>query len=233
MITAINGQPVRTKDNFRESILAALQEHDHGYCVHNSTLYTLKTAPEGPTRPDDCCPAGAGGEHLCFAGPAASYLCLPARSLISSANTTCTLSHTADEVFTPCPQPDHLCVVPFFGPATNDSGSTKLVRVERAGGEKDFLFVGNPAVIYTTVRLSEFCPRYAPVPGWLPDLLLKMAHYIASFSGALAVLNVVPCYMLDGQHMMDVLMEMVMAGSCSIRRRRLQTTITLLGTGQC
>jgi hypothetical protein len=63
----------------------------------------------------------------------------------------------------------------------------------------------------------------------LPDCLLKLARYVASFSGALAVLNVVPCYMLDGQHMMEVLMELGLKGTCALRRRRLQTTITLLG----
>ena len=224
---SINGQPVRTLDNFRANILTALQETDHhGYCVANRTIGELSTTVTGP--PGDCCPPAAGGEHLCFAAAATAY-CLPARGLIQSTNPTCRAA-------TVCPHPDHSCLVPtFVAKSAANSSSTKLVHIGRgssfaaAAAKKDFLFVGNPALIYTSVILSDYCPRYAWLSGWLPDSLLKMARYIASFSGALAVLNVVPCYMLDGQHMMEVLMEMALKGAWAARRRRLQTTVTLLG----
>ena len=237
---SINGQSVKDKDQFREGILAALQEASPGYCVPNSTLSSIHdaamTIPSADGQ-EDCCPAtAASGEHLCFAGPAAAFYCLPARDLISGAtNTICSLSPRQTEKT--CPHPAQTCLVPHFGPAApnnnNNNSSdtaTKLVRLGRGGRHaKDFLFVGHPALIYTSVVLSDYCPRAAQIPGWLPEALLKMARYIASFSGALAVLNVVPCYMLDGQHMMDVLMEMGMTGLCAVRRRRLQTTVTLLG----
>ena len=219
---------MKTRDHFRSGILAALQEADHhGYCVANTTIRQLAMPDTGPL--EDCCPAAAGGEHLCFAAKATKeYRCLPVRELLSKANATCLPVEAA-----PCPHPDDACLVPTFGDAAAASNtSTKLVRLGRSGDlvvKKDFLFVGNPAVIYTTVTLSDYCPRYSWLPTSLPDSLLKMARYVASFSGALAVLNVVPCYMLDGQHMMEVLMEMGLRGTCAVRRRRLQTTITLLG----
>jgi S2P endopeptidase len=236
-IVSINGQPVTTMENFRAGILAALQNDDHhGYCVANRTIHelaTMKAAPAAADNNGDCCPATAGGEHLCFSAIASqivsSSYCLPARGLVSSSNGTCRSSES-------CYQDGHSCLVPTFGGPSAANNSMKLVHLgrRRLGGvagtvQKDFLFVGNPAVIYTTISQSDYCPRYGWLPGWLPDCLLKLARYVASFSGALAVLNVVPCYMLDGQHMMEVLMELGLKGTCALRRRRLQTTITLLG----
>lgn len=232
VIVSINGRPVLSKENFRQGILSALQEAAHGYCVPNSTLPLLGLVT-GPPGPADCCPAAAGGQHLCFTASISAtdaFFCLPARDLVTSTNVTC-----GGPSLVVCPLPENTCLVPYFGPTAGNissSSSTKLVRVGRRGDSaRDFLFVGNPVAIYTAVVLSDFCPRYGLVPGWLPDSLLRLARYIASFSGALAVLNVVPCYMLDGQHMMDALLELAMQGSCAVRRRRLQTTVTLVGSG--
>ena len=35
---------------------------------------------------------------------------------------------------------------------------------------------------------------------WIPEILERELFYMVAFSSALAVLNAVPCFMLDGQH---------------------------------
>merc|ERR1719273_860449 len=101
--------------------------------------------------------------------------------------------------------------------------SQRLIQVKRRDPKnnkalperlKDFLFVGNPAEVYDDVTVSNYIPRYWAVQdtniNWtsrplqfmsrLPDMTERGLFYIVAFSSALAVLNAVPCFKLDGQH---------------------------------
>ncbi len=93
----------------------------------------------------------------------------------------------------------------------------------------DFLFVGSPAEVYQTVRVSDYAPS-SFLPAGLPDRAELLAHYVASFSGALAVLNVVPCYMLDGQHIIRVLADIVFPCYADNIRAVVACTFTVVGT---
>ncbi len=44
------------------------------------------------------------------------------------------------------------------------------------------------------------------LPTLLPEIMMKMLSYVMSFSAALALLNVIPSLLLDGQHMIIVLL---------------------------
>ena len=114
--------------------------------------------------------------------------------------------------------------------------SIRLVIIERGGGEGHFIFVGSPAEIhqvdtptshtptatppptfilpFQSVELSSFSPRSPLLPLRLPSQLSKLLRYISSISLALALLNVVPSYLLDGQHMVPYLL-LLLIFSCS------------------
>ena len=93
-----------------------------------------------------------------------------------------------------------VCAQPVF-----PANSTKFVQIRREE-RKDFLFVGNPALIYTSIRTSKYCPRLNILPPLLPGMIERLLNYVVSFSLGLAVLNVVPSIMLDGHHMIGVIL---------------------------
>lgn len=107
--------------------------------------------------------------------------------------------------------------------------TTKLVMVNRKD-EKDFLFIGNPAEIYTNSEVTEYAPKLSFLPLALPDMLIKLCNYMAAFSAALAVLNVVPSYLLDGQHMIRVLVEMLLISFSPKTKRSVTIGLTVFGS---
>ena len=107
---------------------------------------------------------------------------------------------------------------------------TSLQMQRSNGGQLDFLFVGNPAEVYQGVDVTDYVPRSPSVPVRLPSMIELLAHYVASFSGALAVLNDVPCFMLDGQHMARVLVDICCSCYSDSTRSVVSLTFTIVGT---
>ena len=103
--------------------------------------------------------------------------------------------------------------------------------MQRSNGAKlDFLFVGSPAEVYQGVDDTDYVPRSPSAPVRFPSMMELLAHYVASFSGALAVLNVVPCFMLDGQHMARVLVDICCSCYDDNTRSVVSLTFTIVGT---
>lgn len=57
------------------------------------------------------------------------------------------------------------------------------------------------------IRVSEIVPRFNWVPKWIPDLFELFAQYLVTFSLALGLLNVIPCYGLDGMFICHTVIE--------------------------
>ena len=55
-------------------------------------------------------------------------------------------------------------------------------------------------LIYKFSSVSNYSPNFVFLPLSLPDMMLKLLRFIAAFSGGLAVVNLVPSYLLDGHH---------------------------------
>ena len=72
----------------------------------------------------------------------------------------------------------------------------KPIRRENA---RDFLFVGDPTEIYYDIQVSEYQSRInTSLLNGLPPKLEKLLYYFVILSSALAALNAVPCWRLDG-----------------------------------
>ena len=106
---------------------------------------------------------------------------------------------------------------------------TKLLVIQRAG-DKEYLYIGNPGYVYQEATMSGFVPRSSWLPLRLPDFLLTLLEFLTAFSGGLAVLNVVPSYLLDGQHIIKVLVDILMPGSSEITRTNIVMGFTMSGT---
>ena len=95
----------------------------------------------------------------------------------------------------------------------------------------DVLYLGSAASLYQTVSLSEFTPRLSLLPLTLVDSSLKLCDYFIKFSGALALLNMVPCIHLDGQHITEAVIEWSLSSRVSAPARgALYACVTACGT---
>ena len=110
-----------------------------------------------------------------------------------------------------------------------ETNTTRLIILSRKD-EKDFLFIGNPGLLYSELTVSEFVPQLAWLSPSAPDVILKFLSYLSAFSAGLAVLNVVPSYLLDGQHIVRVLVEILLQRKSEKTRLTVTAGLTLLGT---
>ena len=89
-----------------------------------------------------------------------------------------------------------------------EGNTTRLVVVGRRE-QQEFLFLGSPGELLVAVEVTGWRGRLAWLPLTLPDQVARLLWYLASLSLALALLNIVPCYLLDGQHVAAALAELL------------------------
>merc|ERR1712107_473121 len=183
-------------------VLAEVISHpQQGLCISDSIIKNLEVVNQT-------------GSDLCFKNVIKnSQSCPPIRKLITEAKPS----------FCPCSDQSE-CWTPEI--STNHS---KLVIIQRQD-KLEYLYLGNPAFIYMDTVLSDYHPHYSWTPVLLPDIIITLLLYTAAFSGGLAVLNVVPSYLLDGQHIVRVLADLLMQQSSEITKLNLVIFLTISGT---
>ena len=122
------------------------------------------------------------------------YICLTARQIISDVE-----CHTNDEcnIITR----DQACVIPAIGSYSH------LVKIKHTGTGDPVIFLGDLRSLLYSVKVTDFLPSSKSLPLWLPSMLHTIAIYIISISSALALLNMLPAYTLDGQWALGALLE--------------------------
>ena len=180
VITAVQGKHIFTLADYKESLASVIRNNQEGLCITDNIVAELQIQPRDHY---NCCPEDRT-DSLCFekSYPKVSPVCLPVRAVISANQRRL------------CPDQSDV-----WTPRLENNNQTKLVILTRRE-EKEYIYIGNPGYIYQDTKLSEYIPRYSWVPLNIPDIIIKMLQYITAFSGGLAVLNVVPSYLLDGQH---------------------------------
>jgi len=219
VIKAIQGRPVNNIRDYKVVLAEVITRVQGGLCVEDELVQELRV-----TGGAKCCPSERT-DSLCFTNIRTEQSdCLPVRTVYSrTGGRTCDSWDPFDSQEDVCGE-KAACMVPQFGDNT-----TKLVMVRRRE-QKDFLFIGNPAEIYSYSEITEYVPKYSFLPLALPDMLVKLCNYMAAFSAALAVLNVVPSYLLDGQHMARVLVEMFLGSFTEKARTNVTIGVTVFGT---
>lgn len=226
-ITSIGDCRVQSLEDWNSCITETMQESSLGHCMATDLIKVMDTKAKNislSTKSEslDCC-NGTSSTHLCFkfhvkTSPENQYACLPART---------TTDRPMCKFQSDCyvPSMEMVCVYPAVD---ND---TRLLQVYH-GRKPPLLFLGHPLDLHYSVGLSNFVPRFSFVPVGLPDMVETFSKYMISLSGALVILNVVPCYALDGQWICSAFIELSLRSTVPDREMRgvIFTVILLYGT---
>ncbi|XP_030624752.1 membrane-bound transcription factor site-2 protease [Chanos chanos] len=200
LVTRLEDCAVQGVEDWHSCIRHLSHNPQTGYCVHAANLQPSWAAGRAYKRLDgtmECC-SNSSLTDLCFSYSnnleSKLYACLPARKTIE-ASRTCRTNTDCQTDFTPS-----LCVIPSL------ENQTKLIRVKHLP-QRDMLFVGYPSHLQFSVSLTNFVPRLGFLHLDLPIMLETFSKYLVSLSGALAVVNAVPCFALDGQWMLTSFLE--------------------------
>ncbi|XP_032681000.1 membrane-bound transcription factor site-2 protease [Odontomachus brunneus] len=231
VIYKLNSCPVKNSQDWYDCILHSIQHSTPGYCVRQSFIQDFDESVPAKQKTNgvvNCCTADSETSgSLCFEyieGPQAAPLhlpphsCLPARVMINQSQNFCQTSHE-------CLSQDTHCMKPSL------DNVTKIIQIKRKVG-KDVLFFGHPADIYRTVDVSDWVPKYSFLHPKLPESLSLFCQYITVFSAGLAIINVVPCFFLDGQYIINILVLYLLNSRPYNKNIREATvlTITTIGT---
>ncbi|KAI8498651.1 Membrane-bound transcription factor site-2 protease [Branchiostoma belcheri] len=237
-VTRMDDCPIRSKEDWEQCILGVLHTPHRGFCQYADQIQHFNTAVKVPRTAHgvvECCNTNTSLSELCFSYrhsnfSAQHHACLPARTTASGP--VCRTNHD-------CLTPGRHRVSlrrPNLHPGTTFclfpalDNNTRLVRVTQ-GRDPPMLFLGNPWELYYHAKVSSYMPRFDFLPLELPEFLetfCKCNRYLISLSGALAVLNVVPCHALDGQWILSALVDSQLGRLLPNRRDR--DTVAALGT---
>lgn len=214
LITKINSCSVHSTSDWYDCIEILTSERQPGYCIATRLLEKEHSFSANQTRVmedggRECCTSNTQS-NICFQvfyskGHPHAFYCLTARSV--SARETCQHSRDCKGVL------EFACAVPAVSP------DAKLLRISHSSGP-DVIFLGDPRALLYSVLTTSYRPNGALSPVGLPDLLQTVLMYMVSFSSALALLNMVPAYYLDGQWALTVLVELCFEDSLQERTRR-------------
>ncbi len=234
-ISAINGCQVKGLENWQACLTKVLEEEVSSVCVEGGVVGEnakdfVRAEEDGDTDKAECCDSEESKSSICFerlehviaadsTKPAADSLraCLPVRATLEAGDQVCDKSSK-------CIKDGDLCMRPMLS-----GEQSRLLRARRKE-KKDFLFVGSPAEVFQGARVSPHLQLHPLLPPWLPGAIELLSHYLASFSGALAVLNAVPCLLLDGHHLSRAATDLFLGGASRSVRTTAALSFVAVGT---
>ncbi|KAI3355442.1 hypothetical protein L3Q82_018278 [Scortum barcoo] len=137
------------------------------------------------------------------------YACMPVRKMVMGTR----VCRTDDDCAAAHSHAASVCVTPSL------ENQTRFIRVTHPPNTH-MLFVGYPPHLQYAVSLTNFVPRFGFLHLDLPVFLETFCKYVVSLSGALAVVNSVPCFALDGQWMLNALLEATLVTVVTDRQKR-------------
>ena len=197
------------------SCVADITSHSQtGYCVDIAYLLSHKMLSKSETTLVDdnvreCCPSDTKSD-LCFSVTNLShsnndklmdeqFVCLTARQVL-----TTNICHNSNECS--IVKPNSICITPTIAM----SQYNHLAKIKHTGIADPVIFVGDLRTLLFTTKTGDFLPLYSSTPLWIPPLLQTLAIYIISISSALALLNMLPAFALDGQWALSALIEIIL-----------------------
>lgn len=143
------------------------------------------------------------------------YSCLKARSVVEQSMGLCSSSEDCSGLH---------CFRPSL------SNGTKLIEIERKN-QNNVLFLGYPIEVLHGVHISEFI-KSTYLSTAIPNAIAKFCNFLIMFSGALAALNLIPCFYFDGQYITRLIVNICLAKSTRFKKLRLiiALSITIMGS---
>ncbi|KAG1663627.1 Membrane-bound transcription factor site-2 protease [Nymphon striatum] len=239
IVTHINDCEVKNIGDW-SSCLAYTAYGKQGFCVNRSSLVFAKAEPQiigMNLHSYSCCPPEEQSS-LCFITnfQQKETHCLKARAVSMNASGRC--NKTTD-----CYNQHLNCIVPIL------NNYTTLIEVYRKDRDR-VLFLGHPSELYKDCKffyffilfefdsfqlsMSNYIPRLSIFPAQFPAMIetFLFYSYITAFSSGLAVMNLVPCFSLDGYHIIEATVEYILS-SHKVRpttRSLISFCITVAGT---
>ncbi|KAM9337786.1 membrane-bound transcription factor site-2 protease isoform 2-T2 [Symphorus nematophorus] len=218
IVTGLEDCSVRGVEDWSSCLSHLSHTPQTGYCVPVASLQPSWAHGRAFKRLDgtmDCC-SNNSLTDLCFSyikpqgrnSKEREYACMPVRKMVTGTRVCRT---DAD-----CAAHSHeasVCVTPSL------ENQTRFIRVTHPPNTH-MLFVGYPPHLQYSVSLTNFVPRFGFLHLDLPVFLETFCKYVVSLSGALAVVNSVPCFALDGQWMLNALLEATLVTVVTDRQKR-------------
>uniref|UniRef100_W6NXB0 Membrane-bound transcription factor site-2 protease n=1 Tax=Haemonchus contortus TaxID=6289 RepID=W6NXB0_HAECO len=107
---------------------------------------------------------------------------------------------------------------------------TQLARINVKDHVRPVLYVGDLDELITYVRIDGLVARFSWVPHYWAESVELVPKYLFTLSLALGLLNSVPCYALDGQHIVVTCINWTCKTFSRRHRQQLITVILSLGT---
>ncbi|XP_068437337.1 membrane-bound transcription factor site-2 protease [Clinocottus analis] len=225
LVTGLEACPVGGVQDWTGCLARLARAPQTGYCVPAASLQPSWAHGRAFRRLDgtmDCC-SNSSLTDLCFSymKPQGSrereYACMPVRKMVSGTRLCRADADCADGGHAHA-DGGHahgaaVCVTPSL------ENQTRFIRVTHPPNTH-MLFVGYPPHLQYAVSLTNFIPRFSFLHLDLPVFLETFCKYVVSLSGALAVVNSVPCFALDGQWMLNALLEATLVTVVTDRQRR-------------
>jgi S2P endopeptidase len=144
------------------------------------------------------------------------FVCLDIRNTIENSNNYCHSGGKCDL--------GSSCLKPIL------NNFTTIIQMKRLG-RRDLIYYGHPADIVRNAEISGFVPKTNFLGPSLADRLTLLLKYLFIFSSGLAIVNVIPCYGLDGQFLVNALITNLDATKFSKNKKDLFIVlVNLLGS---
>ncbi|XP_060949655.1 membrane-bound transcription factor site-2 protease [Limanda limanda] len=217
IVTGLEDCPVGGVEDWSSCLSHLSHSPQTGYCVPVASLQPSWAHGRAFKRLDgtmDCC-SNNSLTDLCFSymkpqgrSREKEFACMPVRKMVTGTP----VCHNDND----CAAHTHsvsVCVRPSL------ENQTRFIRVTHPPNTH-MLFVGYPPHLQYAVSLTNFIPRFTFLHLDLPVFLETFCKYVVSLSGALAVVNSVPCFALDGQWMLNALLEATLVSVVTDRQKR-------------
>ncbi|XP_018323260.1 membrane-bound transcription factor site-2 protease [Agrilus planipennis] len=203
IVTKVNDCIVKSVDDWN-NCLVNMKGHKIGFCVESDFIRSLDESVSvyyDKFGILNCCDPKKS-ENLCFeyiepadgVAEMPQHLCLPARKLAEKYDFYCNSDLH-------CPNTFH-CVQPIL------SNSTFFFNFRRIS-KPNVVYLGHYYDVLQDVEVSSFIPRMFFESASFPMIVLKLLLYLVAFSLGLTVVNLIPCYCMDGQHIIKLIMYLI------------------------
>lgn len=218
-VTHVNGCPVKNEAEWLECLKDSIAHHP-AYCVTEEFIHANEESAHDVEHKKDgsvsCCPENpalncfdnADEERL------PQYVCLNIRNTVEHAKNYCHKSR--------CPQHSS-CLKPIL------ANHSTIIHMKRKNRTKELVYYGHPYDVLRNVVISEFTPKTKVFEPWFADNIVLLLKYLAVFSSGLAMVNVLPCFGLDGQYLVSALVGNLPNQSKS-RKELFSNTINVIGS---
>lgn len=225
VVTHINNCPVTNVDSWYGCLLESIRQQP-AYCISNDfVLNHDESIPvfhsnEGLT---ECCDR-KNLKNLCFEYISESngvlelpqFMCLNVRNVIENSLDYC---HKTIKCH------DNFCIKPIV------DNTTTVLHMKRLT-KKDVMYVGHPADLSRTMKVSDFVAKTKMFPASFIDGIANFIKYVVVFSFGMAVVNVIPCFALDGQFIVSAVFHHILRSAVPKRKKRdlIVFVITFIGS---